>query len=442
VPEVYVITTPAAHNGVPCLHENGTTQLAAPCTNPTPCQPATCNGTCLPSGPCLAACEASGVVHEVYVVYSEAVDGGNLCPVANQTARYTTACNSTVPCPIDCAGSWVQAAPCSAGCNATGYLTEQFIVSMPAAYGGASCSANNGDTRQLSCVNPNPCPITCQGLWLADGPCLNATCGGGAGLLPEIYIADATDASTSCPFAHHQQRFSTACASTEHCPVACRGHWVAAGCTATCGSSGLLYEQFVETTPASYGGQQCRVINGGTRLTTTTCFGALCPVDCVGQWHYTSTTCPVEGVVWQQYLVLVEAAHGGTRCAFASNDTRQVICNRTQPSLADCTGAAVEVVGSSRIMRCRSIAAGSQQYVYLAQSVDDGSEHQTIDDGLQGSSTGSGQSALGSGQGYSQWQVGQHNNSHGSFLVSGAGQSNSIGEFRSSLDVAVSQLYW
>jgi hypothetical protein len=27
-------------------------------------------------------------------------------------------------------------------------------------------------------------------------------------------------------------------------------------------------------------------------------------------------------------------------------------------------------------------------------------------------------------------------------LVSGAGQSNSIGEFRSSLDVAVSQLYW
>jgi len=187
LPERYVITTSAAYNGTECPESNGATRFSTACTNRNPCRPVACNGTWLAVGPCQAPCQATGVLPEKYMVYSNAVDGGNPCPAANQTIRNTTACTSVIPCPVNCIGSWLVAVPCNASCSGSGFLTERFLVTTPAAHGGIDCAVMDGAERELSCTNSNPCPVDCQGSWVTAGSCQNASCGGGQGLLPEMY---------------------------------------------------------------------------------------------------------------------------------------------------------------------------------------------------------------------------------------------------------------
>jgi len=118
LPERYVITSPAANNGSQCPELDGATRAVTPCTNSNPCAPVACNGTWLTDGPCQAPCHSPqlGVLPEVYMVYSDAVDGGNPCPAANQTTRNTTACTAA-PLSMPCRLCWLMGASCSLQCK-------------------------------------------------------------------------------------------------------------------------------------------------------------------------------------------------------------------------------------------------------------------------------------------------------------------------------------
>eukprot|EP00775_Hariotina_reticulata_P014247 gene14247-14395_t len=303
LPERYAITTPAAHNGSACPELDGATRTVTACTNPSPCNPVACNGTWETAGPCQAACHTAelGRLPEVYMVYSDAVDGGNPCPVNNQTLR-----------------------------NSTTYSTLQqvYVVEQEAAHGGSPCASSANDTRTVTCHNPQMCPVNCTGSWLeVNGTCTATTCES-IGIVTEEYIVSSPAMyNGSCEAVNGTTRSSTPCFNSNICPlpVDCEGHWMWDSCSTTdCTAAGHDILRYHITQAAMFDGRQCPAPEGKTRL------GAACsiacppapqppPRDCEGQYvefGRCSALCGGDdiGHIPMMYLISVAPAAGGLQC--------------------------------------------------------------------------------------------------------------------------------
>lgn len=64
--------------------------------------------------------------------------------------------------------------------------------------------------------------------------CAPGVCGGGAGLLPEVYFVTvaAQNGGNDCPITNGTTRFNTGCINSDPCPINCKGGWAVSGnCT-------------------------------------------------------------------------------------------------------------------------------------------------------------------------------------------------------------------
>jgi hypothetical protein len=127
---------------------------------PPPPAPVACVGAWTePTGPCNAPCEAAGFRMSTFVITVPAANGGAPCPVADGTPREVP-CTSDVACPkppVHCVGAWLETGTCNAKCESAGTKTSTYTVTTPASNGGAPCEAASGATREVPCSNPEPC---------------------------------------------------------------------------------------------------------------------------------------------------------------------------------------------------------------------------------------------------------------------------------------------
>jgi len=77
--------------------------------------------------------------------------------------RQTAACTNTKTPPCGLCGRLAEQlarATCSCGGGA-GVLPEVYVIDVTAANGGAACPHANGTTRQVTaCTNSHPCPVS------------------------------------------------------------------------------------------------------------------------------------------------------------------------------------------------------------------------------------------------------------------------------------------
>jgi hypothetical protein len=275
--EYFLINTPAQYNGTQCGATQGSTRPAA-CINTSPC-PVDCVGSWLPAGACQGPCGVSnGVLPELYFITTAAAHGGIECEAAHGATRSSTEC-STLPCPVPCRGVWTPigcSGECGGGC---GFLDEEFNITQPPLHGGLPCEELSGALRGgvRACVNDVVCPVDCIGSYVPVGNCTGTCSTQGSGVLPELFVVTSPVAGAGqvCPAVNGSTRAVTPCIKSDTaCP--CIGTFVAVGpCMATCSSSGLQYEVYTTTEPL-FGGAPCTIANGTARFTTCT-NSTVCP---------------------------------------------------------------------------------------------------------------------------------------------------------------------
>lgn len=234
---------------------------------------------------------------------------------------------------------------CTGHCQGgTGVRTETWYVNVSTSCGGTCPFANNTHRNTLTCVNNDTCPPqNCVGSWVANGAC-NGTCGGGAGILPEIYkvTVPAMYNGTECPVTNWTTRADTPCNNTYPCPINCVGNWVTitGNCTGACqGGQGFVPERYNVTVPAQYGGVDCNYTNGAYRYVIPCTNNNPCPPqDCQGIWVQNGSCmggCGGQrsrGLLPERYKITVPAAYGGNSCPIAEGDTRMITaCTNNNP---------------------------------------------------------------------------------------------------------------
>lgn len=190
---------------------------------PPPPPPVACVGQWVETGVCNAPCEKTGTKASIYQIITPAANGGATCEAAAGATKEVS-CTSTELCPkappISCVGSWAETAPCDAKCESAGSSTQTYTVITPAANGGAQCEAASGQTKQVPCSNPTPCPkppVNCVGSWAETGTC-NAKCES-SGTKTSVYTVTtpAANGGAPCEAASGQTR-EVPCSNPEPCP--------------------------------------------------------------------------------------------------------------------------------------------------------------------------------------------------------------------------------
>jgi hypothetical protein len=257
-------------------------------------------------------------------------------------------------CPVDCVLSdWFESASCSVTCGG-GSRSEQRVVQVSAAYGGAVCSDDR--SKDLEC-GTDPCPINCEfENWSGWEEC-TVTCGNGKRSRDRGEAVSAAHGGEACVGPTDEEE---ACNEFE-CPIDCDhsdwGDWGV--CSEACGP-GTHSRSRYEDPSAAYGGAACE----GKLSEAQDCEVVPCPVDCVmGAWEnegecsstcgggyqqqfrdvttamaHGGSTCPaVEGNV-----AFLQGGHGATKAAEEGRQTRQIMCN-TDPCPVDCELTAMTV---------------------------------------------------------------------------------------------------
>ena len=252
----------------------------------------------------------------------------------SNTTSYTTDNNYIGPLikiefiaqPIDCIGSFVNKGVCSKTCG-PGDQEQEYKISQPAEYGGASCSKNQNDKRTIPC-NLTPCPIDCIGSYGEFNEC-SATCGGGTKTKTYKITTQAQYGGKTCPIS---PPINETC-NTHHCPIDCIGSYGEfSECSSTCGG-GTKTKTYKITTQAQYGGETCPI----SPPINETCNTHPCPIDCIGsygEFSECSSTCG-GGTKTKTYEITTQAQYGGETCPISPpiNET----CN-THPCPIDCIG--------------------------------------------------------------------------------------------------------
>ncbi|KAF6250697.1 hypothetical protein COO60DRAFT_1629462 [Scenedesmus sp. NREL 46B-D3] len=242
----------------------------------------------------------------------------------------------------DCVGAWLPHTwgslngACTGACGGgDGLLPEVYFISVAAAN---------------ACKNNNPCPVNCTASWATNGNC-TGLCSGGSGFIPEVFfVSSPAMYGGSCPGNNGTSRLVMPCTNTTPCPPRnCVGSWVtaAAGCQGPCGGgAGLLLEQYVVTVTAAYSGTQCPSVNGTTKSEQACNNNTPCPINCTGAWQVlNSSACTGHcsggaGYVPETYVVSQAAMYGGLACPVTNNTVRNTIsCTNSNPCPpVTCTG--------------------------------------------------------------------------------------------------------
>ena len=259
----YNITTPAQYGGDSCSN-NQVDKRTISC-NLTPC-PINCIGSYGEFNECSATC-GPGTKTKTYKITTQAQYGGITCPIS---PPINEACN-TRPCPINCIGSFVDKGVCSTTCG-PGNQEQEYKITNPAQYGGASCSKNQDDIRTVSC-NLTPCPIDCIGSF-GDYDTCSEDCGGGTQTRTYTITQEEKNNGKKCP--HTNGYTEDKECNPDPCPINCVGDFVPfKDCSREC-DGGIYQEIYNITKEAQYGGVSCN--NKQNDLKTTPCNTQPCPI--------------------------------------------------------------------------------------------------------------------------------------------------------------------
>jgi hypothetical protein len=173
--------------------------------------------------------------------------------------------------PINCIGSFVDKGVCSTTCG-PGDQEQEYKITSPAQYGGASCSKNQDDTRIISC-NLTPCPIDCIGSF-GDYDTCSEDCGGGTQTRTYTITQEEKHNGNKCP--HTDGYTEDKECNPDPCPINCVGDFVPfKDCSREC-DGGIYQEIYNITKEAQYGGVSCK--NKQNDLKTSPCNTQPCPI--------------------------------------------------------------------------------------------------------------------------------------------------------------------
>eukprot|EP00440_Ansanella_granifera_P067406 gb/GFBE01073112.1/.p1 GENE.gb/GFBE01073112.1/~~gb/GFBE01073112.1/.p1 ORF type:complete len:1141 (+),score=216.96 gb/GFBE01073112.1/:1-3423(+) len=284
-------------------------------------------------------------------------------PIAVQNNTLGEACDfgdgiqiedcATQVCARDCAWSdWSAWAKCSESCG--GGVTTRSRLQQPAVAGGKKCE---GASRDEEVCMLRACPKDCVlSDWSSWEPC-SASCGNGTTTRHRSLVSDAEGGGMACAAIVHSEDarcFVMACATD--CVWADWSEW--SWCPVTCGGNETttVHSTRHRAIPAKSGGKDCI----GEDSRQKVCGETSCPIPCEwgtwGDWGTCSKTCG-GGLAARFRNVSIPAAHGGSQCMGAVNDTKD--CN---PELCplDCKisdwsewGACSKPCGSGTALRWR-----------------------------------------------------------------------------------------
>jgi hypothetical protein len=151
VTERFIISVAKDCGGINCNPGNNNTLKSSACINSSPCPPQDCVGAWQSNGLCDGACGGgSGVLPEVFIVTTEAAHGGMDCVFTNGSTQQISPCNNTDPCPVACVGQYqvLNNSICTGHCGGgNGFVPETFVITQPASYGGTDCLEVHGSVR-------------------------------------------------------------------------------------------------------------------------------------------------------------------------------------------------------------------------------------------------------------------------------------------------------
>ena len=324
--------------------------------------PSPCIGRWVPaSETCDALCGERGTRKEVFEVLQAETNGGLGCDAEDGEERVVE-CEAP-PCPVNCEGAWIFKRECGEASGSDDSNTEaettllaQFKVDIPAAHGGDSCEAEDGELREEPCSPPvRHDPFDCRGEWRDVEPVPEAEGGAEGGaeganasasnvFVPSVcrmtgcnadgtkitgkktqtffVTSGAAFGGKDCPVENQQTR-EVSCQQEEPCPVNCEGRWVqTTGCDARCGPGKLVETYQVDREPLR--GGECP-LQGTTRHRNCVVAEGDCDVDCSGKW-VVDEPCRQDCTQWERYTITREARKQGIRCPHSHDDRRKVKC--------------------------------------------------------------------------------------------------------------------
>lgn len=261
--ETYTVNVPANQWGAACPFADGATRACntAACT-PPPSSAVDCVGGWGAWSTCSASC-GGGTQTRTFSITTPAANGGAACVAANGQTDSQTCNPQSCGAPVDCVGNWT---PC--GANGT---TTTYVVTTPAANGGAACSIPAGATAVCSCncyCGGWSCSYPYSGNGLHSGATTQAACSSANG---QPYGGCTP---SGCQWVGGPGCSSSGGGGGPSAPVNCVGSW-----SSTCDASG--YKTYTVTTPAANGGTACPVANGAKSCSGCTSGGRRC---CGNTW--------------------------------------------------------------------------------------------------------------------------------------------------------------
>lgn len=351
---VFMITQEALHGGKQCAHKAGDIKRET-CNEDIPC-PIDCEGYWSEWDQCTDECGPDGSQSRHWIVTVEAEHGGVQCSHLDQV-QIRSCDPEPVPCPVDAVCTWTEYSECSAECYDTEnpvniIKTREWVELSPALHGGQECKDEppTYELPEAMCHQPN-CPIDCEGGWGEYTTCdaaISAGCDGeyfcGRGTQTKTYTITKPSqyGGESCP--HEDGHKSSRVCGDTPCPVNCEGNWTTwTECCSSCGT-GSQSREYVIAVEAQHGGCECEHV---AHVEHQKCNEHPCPIDCEGSWsaygvcNQECTDCRnggADGIKQSTFSITVEAQHGGKECAHTHGEIRELTCNE-HCCAEDCEGS-------------------------------------------------------------------------------------------------------
>jgi len=320
-------------------------------------------------------CCGGGTKSRTFSVTKDLVCGGEQCKAGHDQVDSTTCCEA--PCPVDCEGDWGEPGECCSSCGG-GQHERIFIVTQEALHGGKQCAHKHGDVKREVCNDDIPCPIDCEGFWSEWDQCTDECGPDGTQTRHWIVTVEAEHGGAQC--SHIDQTQLRSCdPEPVPCPIDAVCTWTEFGeCSADCVDTQapepipiIKTREWVEISPAQYGGVECKDTPPSYDLPEAFCHQPNCPINCTGGWGKYSDCnarkaggCAGDyfcgrGTQTKKYTITQEALYGGVQCPHEDGHTSSKVCGDT-PCPIDCEGNFTEWGNC-----CSDCGGGSQQRQFV-----------------------------------------------------------------------------